>query len=63
VSKVKVVEMANAVVPIDNIIYADRDGACVYLHLKESYCVKAHFPSEKDAEQALAVLCVKMELQ
>ena len=59
----KVVEMANAIVPLDNIIYADRAGACVYLHLKESHCVKAQFPSEKDAKQALDVLCARMELQ
>ena len=58
----KVIEMANAIVPIDNIVYASRSGDRIYLYLTHNHTISAKFRNASEAQIGLEELRQKIEL-
>ena len=56
----KVIEMSNAVIAVENIIYASRSGDCIYVYLHGGHTVTAKFRNATEAELGLKELYAKM---
>ncbi len=56
----KVIEMANAVIAVDKIIYATRTGECISVYLQGGHTVTARFRNATDADLGLKELYAKM---
>ena len=56
----KVIEMSNAVIAVDKIIYASRSGNCIYVFLQGGHTVSAKFPNATDANLGLKDLYARM---
>ncbi len=52
----KVIEMSNAVIAVENIIYASRSGDCVYVYLQGNHTVSAKFRNATEATLGLKEL-------
>ena len=56
----KVIEMSNAVIAVEKIIYASRSDNCIYVHLEGGHTVSAKFHNATDATLGLKELYAKM---
>lgn len=56
----KVIEMANAVIAVENIIYASRSGDRIYVYLQGGHTVSAKFHNATEADLGLKELYARM---
>lgn len=56
----KVIEMSNAVIAVEHIIYASRSGDCIHVYLEGGHTVSAKFRNATDATLGLKELYAKM---
>ena len=60
----KVIQTANAIIPIDSILYVERNGNCINVYLKELTAphnvIRVKFPTDADAKNGLNELYAKM---
>lgn len=56
----KVIEMSNAVIAVENIIYASRSGDRIYVYLHDGHTVTAKFRNATEADLGLKELYAKM---
>ena len=56
----KVIEMSNAVIAVEHIIYASRSGDCIYVYLEGGHTVTAKFRNATEANLGLKELYAKM---
>lgn len=56
----KVIEMSNAVIAVESIIYASRSGDHIYVYLQGGHTVSAKFRNATEANLGLKELYAKM---